>query len=165
MDPEKKSLNFIFPTKHVIPKSLKFSNWLSQPFFSITPSFQHLFVGEIFRSRVASAAPSFVTQPGPPLQAIRASSPFPLPRYPGHHVLLPQLCSEKIRRKNRVKIGFLSARWFKPWPFYPRSLEVTNNLSKRSQRIARWWWFFQKHLKRRGLWRTAAFSVAGLRGI
>ena len=30
MDPEKKSLNFIFPTKYVIPKSLKFSNWLSQ---------------------------------------------------------------------------------------------------------------------------------------
>ena len=30
MDPEKKSLNFIFPTKHVIPKSLKFSHWLSK---------------------------------------------------------------------------------------------------------------------------------------
>ena len=28
MDPEKKSLNFIFPTKYVIPKSLKFSHWL-----------------------------------------------------------------------------------------------------------------------------------------
>ena len=26
MDPEKKSLNFIFPTKYVIPKSLKFSH-------------------------------------------------------------------------------------------------------------------------------------------
>ena len=31
MDPEKKSLNFIFPTKYVIPKSLKFSHWLSEP--------------------------------------------------------------------------------------------------------------------------------------
>ncbi len=30
MDPEKKSLNFIFPTKHVIPESLKFSRWLSK---------------------------------------------------------------------------------------------------------------------------------------
>ena len=30
MDPEKKSLNFIFPTKYVIPKSLKFSYWLSE---------------------------------------------------------------------------------------------------------------------------------------
>ena len=30
MDPEDKSLNFIFPTKHVIPKSLKFSHWLSE---------------------------------------------------------------------------------------------------------------------------------------
>ena len=30
MDPEKKSLNFIFPTKHVIPESLKFSHWLSE---------------------------------------------------------------------------------------------------------------------------------------
>ena len=29
-DPEKKSLNFIFPTKYVIPKSLKFSHWLSE---------------------------------------------------------------------------------------------------------------------------------------
>ena len=27
MDPEKKSLNFFFPTKYVIPKSLKFSHW------------------------------------------------------------------------------------------------------------------------------------------
>ena len=35
MDPEKKSLNFIFPTKYVIPESLKFSHWLSEtpPFF------------------------------------------------------------------------------------------------------------------------------------
>ena len=31
MDPEKKSLNFIFPTKYVIPKSLKFSHWPSKP--------------------------------------------------------------------------------------------------------------------------------------
>ena len=30
MDPEKKSLNFIFPTKYVIPKSLKFSHWPSE---------------------------------------------------------------------------------------------------------------------------------------
>ena len=30
MDPEKKSFNFIFPTKYVIPKSLKFSHWLSE---------------------------------------------------------------------------------------------------------------------------------------
>ena len=30
MDPEKKSLNSIFPTKYVIPKSLKFSHWLSE---------------------------------------------------------------------------------------------------------------------------------------
>ncbi len=28
--PRKKSLNFIFPTKYVIPKSLKFSHWLSE---------------------------------------------------------------------------------------------------------------------------------------
>ena len=32
MDPEKKSLNFIFPTKYVIPKSLKFSHWLSEEY-------------------------------------------------------------------------------------------------------------------------------------
>ena len=30
MDPEKNSLNFIFPTKYVIPKSLKFSHWPSK---------------------------------------------------------------------------------------------------------------------------------------
>ena len=30
MDPEKKSLNFIFPTQYVIPKSLKFGHWLSE---------------------------------------------------------------------------------------------------------------------------------------
>ena len=30
MDPEKKSLNFIFPTKYVIPKSLKLGHWLSE---------------------------------------------------------------------------------------------------------------------------------------
>ena len=33
MDPEKKSLNFIFPTKYVIPKSLKFGHWLSELWF------------------------------------------------------------------------------------------------------------------------------------
>ena len=30
MDPEIKKKNFIFPTKHVIPESLKFSHWLSE---------------------------------------------------------------------------------------------------------------------------------------
>ncbi len=34
MDPEKKCLNFIFPTKYVIPKSLKFSHWPSK-FFKV----------------------------------------------------------------------------------------------------------------------------------
>ena len=34
MDPEKKSLNYIFPTKYVIPKSLKFSHWPSKNTFS-----------------------------------------------------------------------------------------------------------------------------------
>ena len=34
MDPEKKSLNFIFPTKYVIPKSLKFSHWPSKKIYS-----------------------------------------------------------------------------------------------------------------------------------
>ncbi len=37
MDPEKKSLNFIFPTKYVIPKSLKFSHWPSK--FQTTTQF------------------------------------------------------------------------------------------------------------------------------
>ena len=32
---KKNSLNIIFPTKYVIPKSLKFSNWLSQLFSCI----------------------------------------------------------------------------------------------------------------------------------
>ena len=31
---KKNSLNFIFPTKYVIPKSLKFSHWPSKTFFS-----------------------------------------------------------------------------------------------------------------------------------
>ena len=30
MDTEKKSLNFFFATKYVIPNSLKFSHWLSE---------------------------------------------------------------------------------------------------------------------------------------
>ena len=34
MDPEKKSLNFIFPTKYVTAKSLKFSHWLSEYFIT-----------------------------------------------------------------------------------------------------------------------------------
>ena len=46
MDPEKKSLNFSFPTKYVIPKSLKFSHWQSK-FWGIEnreplPDFQNL---------------------------------------------------------------------------------------------------------------------------
>ncbi len=37
MDPGKNSLNFIFPTKYVIPKSLKFSHWPSK----LIPPFQN----------------------------------------------------------------------------------------------------------------------------
>ncbi len=43
MDPEKNSLNFIFPTKYVIPKSLKFSHWPSKNSFEMVP-FQVTFV-------------------------------------------------------------------------------------------------------------------------
>ena len=48
MDPEKKSLNFIFPTKYVIPKSLKFSHWLSEKaaFFSFLRFFDQEEMGE-----------------------------------------------------------------------------------------------------------------------
>ena len=42
MDPEKK-LNFIFPTKYVIPKSLKFSLWPSKPFLASQPYHRYLF--------------------------------------------------------------------------------------------------------------------------
>ncbi len=35
MDPEKKSLNFIFPTKYVIPKSLKLSHWPSKGVYGV----------------------------------------------------------------------------------------------------------------------------------
>ncbi len=39
MDPEKKSLNFIFPTKYGIPKSLKpVSHWLSKSLSNRKPS-------------------------------------------------------------------------------------------------------------------------------
>ena len=37
MDPEKKSLNFFFPTKYVIPKSLKFSHWPSKDLLVVAP--------------------------------------------------------------------------------------------------------------------------------
>ena len=36
---KKKGLNFIFPTKYVIPKSLKFSHWLSENFASLKIDF------------------------------------------------------------------------------------------------------------------------------
>ncbi len=45
MDPWDKSLNFIFPTKHVIPESLKFSHWLSELSFGGFPGhpfFRHI---------------------------------------------------------------------------------------------------------------------------
>ena len=42
LDPEKKSLNFIFPTKHVISKSLKFSHWPSKISGVITLYLYHL---------------------------------------------------------------------------------------------------------------------------
>ena len=44
MDPEKKSLNFIFPTKYVIPKSLKFSHWLSEMSSFLGWEFQQKYV-------------------------------------------------------------------------------------------------------------------------
>ena len=37
MEPEKESLNFIFPTKYVIPKNLKFSHWPSKQHAKIPP--------------------------------------------------------------------------------------------------------------------------------
>ena len=37
MDPEINMLNLIFPTKYVIPKSLKFSHWPSKIGCSLTP--------------------------------------------------------------------------------------------------------------------------------
>ena len=40
MDPEKNSFNFIFPTKYVIPKSLKFGHWLSEKKFEATLFFK-----------------------------------------------------------------------------------------------------------------------------
>ena len=46
MDPEKKSLNFIFPTKYVIPKSLKFSHWPSKGVTFLGFSFLSTFGGE-----------------------------------------------------------------------------------------------------------------------
>ena len=46
MDPGKKSLNFIFPTKYVVPKSLKFSHWLSE-FWGI-PNFSPPLVLKLF---------------------------------------------------------------------------------------------------------------------
>ncbi len=36
MDPEKKSLNFIFPTKYVIPKSLKFCQMVVSPLLFVS---------------------------------------------------------------------------------------------------------------------------------
>ena len=42
MDPEKKSLNFIFPTKYVIPKSLKFSHWPSKYMFLMDARIPHM---------------------------------------------------------------------------------------------------------------------------
>ena len=45
MDPWKKSLNFIFPTKYVIPKSLKFSHWPSKFNNQKTPQLFHFFGG------------------------------------------------------------------------------------------------------------------------
>ena len=36
MDPEKKSLNFIFPTKYVIPQKKKFSHWPSKSIASVS---------------------------------------------------------------------------------------------------------------------------------
>ncbi len=53
MDP---SLNVIFPTKHVIPKSLKFSHWLSKketihfgvPLFLETPIYSNQFQSSIY---------------------------------------------------------------------------------------------------------------------
>ena len=41
MEPEIKSLNFIFPTKYVVPKSLRFSDWLSKEVKIQTKTWNH----------------------------------------------------------------------------------------------------------------------------
>ena len=60
MDPEKKSLNFIFPTKYVIPKSLKFSHWLSEICFN-TDAYSDPFRPWL-RDRPAALAPGGTRQ-------------------------------------------------------------------------------------------------------
>ena len=53
MDPEKKRLNFIFPTKYGIPKSSKpVSHWLSKNMYLRIPTWQSFWISNLknFRS-------------------------------------------------------------------------------------------------------------------
>ncbi len=62
VDPEKNSLNFIFPTQYVIPKSLKFGHWLSENGLKQTDycSFNPTYRGEITPFMAGFSGPIFV---------------------------------------------------------------------------------------------------------
>ncbi len=68
MDPEKKSLNFIFPTKYVIPKSLKFSHCPSK--FSLLQALDILVNGGEHKKVILSQIATQLPPPETPLAQV-----------------------------------------------------------------------------------------------
>ena len=57
----------------------------------------------------------------------------------------PRVQWEKKKSEGNNDGKMSCTRWFKPWPFHPQTLEVTNNLSKRSGELT---------IPKRSLWTT-----------
>ena len=100
MDPEKKSFNFIFPTKYVIPKSLKFSHW---------PSKQHNFTKNYHHFCLSSPSRGFET-----------------PETPGNSLVSPFFQRRQFVSPNRFDDEFLGEDigQFSSIPRYNRGMGV-----------------------------------------
>ena len=82
--PSQKSLNFIFPTKHVIPKSLKFSHWPSKPIWLALGFLNHQLSLAQFKALDARSSPCQVMVD---IQGFSNSLRFgisPLKKWEGH---------------------------------------------------------------------------------
>ena len=84
---KKKSLNFIFPTKYVIPKSLKFSHWPSKFLKNLTDSQQVLVSGMLQLPWASLASQKHLNNFE---LAIRKAAEMPKPRKNGKKKTTPR---------------------------------------------------------------------------
>ena len=98
MDPEKKSLNFIFPTKYVIPKCLKFSHWPSKSqYVRLTPKKHDPEFTDFVKLNINQNASSYIYDDISPKQILKTHQHEVFPSKKRH---LKTHCRHKYRRND-----------------------------------------------------------------